>query len=380
MSVQQAGKCLITSVVLSLVVTVFWPGTSAEAAENYIRLNEYLSAHPGQRSLMSAFSREVRAPAQPVSHPPERPVRVAIIYPGLQASDYWRRSQRSFEVRMQELHIPYQLKSYFSRPSVDAKLQNAQLLKALQWHPDYLVFTLDIAPQSRMIERLLTQKRPKLILQNITTPLVRWQSHQPFLYVGFDHASGTRLMADWMLKKIHHRGKYLMLYFSPGYVSQMRGDTFAAEAARYPDVKQVAAYYTDGNEDKAYKATLKTLKEHPDLKMIFACSTDVALGALRALRETKRQDVLLNGWGGGDAELKELQNKGLDVTVMRMNDDNGIAMAEAIKLDQTHRSSAVPQVFAGDIKLLNSGTSATEIRKLKQYAFRLSSAPVDASK
>lgn len=360
-----------------VLLTLMLSSLRIQAAEEYIRIDEYVAQHPEQRTVMDAFSRIVRAPAEPIATVPERPVRIAVIYPGLQTSDYWRRSLVSFEHRLRSLQLPYELKSFLSRPSVDTALQSQQLAEALQWQPDYLVFTLDIAPQSRMIERLIARGKPKLILQNVTTPLVRWKAHQPFLYVGFDHAQGTKLMADWMLQQINHEGKYLMLYFSPGYVSQMRGDTFAREAARHSRVTQVAAYYTDGDREKAYTATLRTLKKHPDTQMIFANSTDVALGALQALRESDRLDILLNGWGGGNAELKELNHQGLDVTVMRINDDNGIAMAEAIKLDQQNQAQRVPQIFSGDIKLLNKDQSPAELNKLKQQAFRLSDLPLE---
>ncbi|GGK55030.1 substrate-binding domain-containing protein [Amphritea balenae] len=368
----------LLAVIFSVIITALH-SSMAYAAEDYIRINTYIDQHPEQNSIMGKFAEIVRAPATPITKSLKRPTRIAIIYPGLQTSDYWRRSQNSFEHRMRNTRTPYELKSFFSRPSVDSALQSQQLSEALAWQPDYLVFTLDTAPQSRMIERILARGTPKLILQNITTPLLRWQTHPPFLYVGFDHAQGTRLMAEWMLNKIDHKGKYLMLYFSPGYVSQMRGDTFANEAAKHPDITQVAAYYTQGNRDKAYQATLRTLQQHPDLKMIFANSTDVALGALQALRETNRLDVLLNGWGGGEAELIELQQKGLDVTVMRINDDNGIAMAEAIKLDQQSQSEHIPHIFSGDIKLLTKDQLQADINQLKRQAFRLSNIPLEAN-
>lgn len=356
-------------------ITSLYSSVLCAAVDEYISIDSYLSQYPEQDALMTAFEKIVHAAAKPATIQAERPVRIAVIYPALQTSDYWRRSLLSFERRLNNLQITYQLKSFFSLPSVDAKLQSRQLAEALQWQPDYLVFTLDITPHSRMIERILARGKPKLILQNITTPLLRWQTHRPFIYVGFDHAQGTRLLAKRMLEQINHQGKYLMLYYSSGYVSQMRGDTFAREAAKYPEVTQIGAYYTNNNQEKAYQATLNTLQKHPDLKMIFACSTDIALGALQALRESDRLDILLNGWGGGDAELQALQKQGLDLTAMRINDDNGIAMAEAIKLDQQNLPERIPHIFAGDIELLDKETSSSVINQLKQQAFRLSSQP-----
>ncbi|MDN3557417.1 substrate-binding domain-containing protein [Halomonas maura] len=347
--------------------------TPAGAENEYIRVEEHLARHPEQRTLMAAFAERVREPAVPLATPPEAPVRIAVVYPGLQTSDYWRRSLVAFEARLGRLDIPYELKAFFSRPSVDVDLQAKQLAEALAWEPDYLVFTLDALPHKRIIERLLARGEPRLILQNITTPLAEWQGHLPFLHVGFDHVQGTRLIADWMLERADHRGKYLMLYFTPGYVSRMRGGTFAAMAADHPEVEQVAAFFTDGDSDRAYRATRRTLEAHPDLTMIFASSTDVALGALRALRETGKQEtVLLNGWGGGAAEREALAAGGLDVTALRLNDDNGIAMAEAIKLDLTGQARRVPDIFAGDIALITRDTSPEATARLERRAFRLS--------
>lgn len=364
----------LPAIIVLLLSTILY-SSMILASEEYIRIDSYVSQHPEQKAVMLEFAKIVRAAAKPSIGPTEHPVRIAVVYPSIQASDYWRRSLLSFEQRLQNIQLRYELKFFASRPAIDAALQSRQLFEALQWQPDYLVFTLDVAPQSRMIERMLSRGKPKLILQNITTPLQRWKTHRPFIYVGFDHAQGTRLMARRMLEQINYRGKYLMLYYSPGYVSQMRGDTFISEAAKYPEVTQVGAYYTDGNRANAYQATLRSLQKNPDLKMIFACSTDIALGALQALRENDRLDILLNGWGGGDAELQALQQQGLDLTVMRINDDNGIAMAEAIKLDQQNQPQRIPHIFPGDIELLEKGLSRSKINRLQQHAFRLSGLP-----
>lgn len=365
----------VSLLIISVLSTSLYSSVLLAAVDEYVSIDSYISQHPEQSAVMDEFAALVHAAARPIPETIKRPLRIAVIYPALQASDYWHRSLLSFERRLHNIQIPYELKPFFSQPSVDAKLQSRQLSEALQWQPDYLVFTLDVAPQRRMIERILVKGKPKVILQNITTPLLSWQAHRPLMYVGFEHAQGTRLMAEQMFEEINHQGNYLMLYFSPGYVSQMRGDTFISEAAKYPDINQIGAYYTDGNRIKAYQATLKALQEHSDMKMIFACSTDIALGALQALRENDRLDILVNGWGGGEAELQALQQQELDLTVMRINDDNGIAMAEAIKLDQLNLDQRIPHIFAGDIELLHKGTSSSVINQLKQKAFRLSGQP-----
>lgn len=74
--------------------------------------------------------------------------------------------------------------------------------------------------------------------------------------------------------------------------------------------------------------------------------------------------------GGGSAELEALQDGRLAVTVMRMNDDTGIAMAEAIKRDLA--GLPVPLVYSGEFELVTQNTTTEHIERLKQRAFRYS--------
>jgi autoinducer 2-binding protein LuxP len=347
-------------------------GGAAGAPNDVIRVDDYIERYPEQQALMADFVSRVEGRAVPLTSPPRREIRIAVIYPALQTSDYWERSLSAMRARLDALRLPYQLKVYLSRPTVDVGLQTRQLTTALQWRPDYLVFTLDTVPHLRMIERVLALGSPRLILQNITTPLVDWEGDPPFLYVGFDHVEGTRLIAEWMFERVDYRGEYMMLHFSSGYVSRMRGGTFSRLAAGHPELQEVDSYYTDGDPERAYRATLRTLERHPELKMIFAGSTDMALAALRALREKQRTDVLINGWGGGEAELEALRAGDLDVTAMRINDDNGVTMAEAMRMVMLGQASRVPAIFAGEIVRVSRDTPPQAIAELERRAFRLS--------
>lgn len=109
------------------------------------------------------------------------------------------------------------------------------------------------------------------------------------------------------------------------------------------------------------------------MDLIFACSTDIALGALDALREKNLVGkIMINGWGGGSSELTAIQNQELDMTVMRLNDDNGVAMAEAIRLDMEGKASQIPHIYSGDIRLIEKGVTETELKALQEQAFRYS--------
>ncbi|MCP4114745.1 MAG: substrate-binding domain-containing protein [Desulfobacteraceae bacterium] len=368
------GHRPVMIICLAMVLLLALGGAAPGHNSEHMTIHEYQQIHPEQKQIAANFKSTIRKAGVPVeSGVQDRPVKVAIIYPALQLSDYWRNSVQSFKNRMDEIGIEFHTSEYYTKPTVNHRLQERQIKKALGDRPDYLIFTLDAKKHRWLIEQIITQKKPKIILQNITTPLRIWEGKQPFLYVGFDHIQGTLMLAEYLMKKNGNRGKYALLYFSEGYVSRMRGNTFSNYLDEHSQMELVAEYYTGGDSAKAEAASMEIVKSYPDIKFIYSCSTDISLGAARALQQTGFSDrVMINGWGGGAAELNAMALGRLEVTVMRMNDDNGVAMAEAIRLDLAGRSQEVPVVFCGDMEIVNKTTPLKQMERLKERAFRYS--------
>ena len=345
---------------------------------DYWSIDAFLREHPGQSRLMHDFSAIVAGEAVAVpekirTRTKNNPLRIAIVYPGLQASDYWRRSVASFTARLDELGIAHSIQSTFTRPGKDIEKQTRAIAKALQKNPDYLIFTLDARQHQYLIGQIIRQGKTKLILQNITTPLRALKDRQPFLYVGFDHAIGARLLAQEYIHRTGGKARFALLYGTRGYVSTVRGGAFLEALASRPGMRMVSAYYVDFNREKARRAALEIVSETPDIDFIYAASTDIALGVIDALRETGMLGrIMVNGWGGGSDELAALKAGELDFTVMRMNDDNGVAMAEAIRLDLLDKGGRVPQIYSGTFELIRKDTPPEHISDYVQYAFRYS--------
>ena len=57
---------------------------------------------------------------------------------------------------------------------------------------------------------------------------------------------------------------------------------------------------------------------------------------------------------------------------MRMNDDNGVAMADAIYMDLLGQTDGVPTVYSGEFMMVNQSTSQTELEDYIERAFRYS--------
>lgn len=347
------------------------PASKASHALNgYWEYQEFLDEFPEQQQLTHALAAAVRETPTPIMAEKKRELKISVVYPGQQISDYWSRNIAAFEQRLDKLNIDYQLNQVFTRPNADIKQQSLSLMEAVKSKSDYLIFTLDTTRHRKFIEYVLDSKKTKLILQNITTPLRDWQEHQPFLYVGFDHVEGSRKLAAEFSKRFPEQSRYSVLYFSEGYVSDVRGNTFIHQVSRESNFELQSAYYTKATKQSGYEAAKASLEKYPDIEFIYACSTDVALGAVEALEDLGRDDIMINGWGGGSAELDAILNGKIDITVMRMNDDTGIAMAEAIKWDL--EGKPVPTVYSGDYEMVTKLDPPERIEVLKKRAFRYS--------
>lgn len=217
---------------------------------------------------------------------------------------------------------------------------------------------------------MLISTKTKVILQNITTPIKQWNKTQPLIYIGFDHKIGSLKLANYYKNKFKD-GRYAVMFHTQGYVSQMRGDTFISYLSDNSKLKLADSYYTNGDENRAYEATLDLLKTHKDLKFIYSCSTDVSIGISKALKSLGLENkILINGWGGGSLELKMIEDSKLEVTVMRINDDAGIVMAEVIK--SILLKNETPKIFSGQMILIDKNKSKDDIELLKKKSFRYS--------
>jgi len=117
--------------------------------------------------------------------------------------------------------------------------------------------------------------------------------------IGLDYTVGATIIAQKYISRFKGKAniEYAMLYHIKGSkVSELRGDFFNEFIAEQTSFKLVAKYYTGGNRERARDAEFKILDTHPVLDFIHACSTDVAFGAMDALKERHLTGkILVNG-------------------------------------------------------------------------------------
>lgn len=322
---------------------------------------------------MDAFSAMVqgRAVADTVI---SEEVRIAVVYPELQQSLYWTRNVVALTARLSERGVPHRILRYASTPQ-DVELQLRQLREALAEDPDYLLFHLDSPRHQHAVDWLLGRSRPVVLLQNVTSMPAKWRTApSPLLCAGFDHHVGTAMLAAYFGKHFGRSGKkYAMITTQPGYLTEVRGDYFIRSALDNGLNAPVDRFYVPISHDQGYAAGLELVHRHHDLAFIYAAATDLALGAAQAVHDQGMGgSVMVNGWGGGDDELRAVHDGRLGVTVMRMNDDAGVAQADAIWLHRTGRENLVPKLWSGQFELIEQGMNASMIDAFRRKAFRYS--------
>ncbi len=341
------------------------------SADEYWHIGEYLAKNPKQATILSNFEKLIKSDAKEISVKQKKKVKIALVYPDLQISDYWRRSILALKKRLTESKIDYELE-LIPAPTGSGKNESSkEIIEAVKKGPDYLIFTLNINEHSKLVNQILSYSSIKLILLNITTPLKSWGNKQPFFYAGFDHELGTQILIDDIKKKLPNGGDFIVLYHSEGYVSRMRGDYAIKQLLKDKKWNLVSRYYTDGQGSNAEIALKDFFSRKKKVDLVVSCSTDISLAARKF---KKNSPFLLNGWGGGTAELDSIKNdrEGIDLTVMRINDDSAIATAEAIKLDLQGDSQKVPLVYSGEMVLVDKTTSPEKMNSLEERAFRYS--------
>ncbi len=71
-------------------------------------------------------------------------------------------------------------------------------------------------------------------------------------------------------------------------------------------------------------------------------------------------------------QVSDYWRRSIDSFKTRMNDDNGVAMAEAIRLDLGAKPLRKPILYSGDMIIVRQGMSMKKIVEFKKRAFRYS--------
>ncbi len=123
-------------------------------------------------------------------------------------------------------------------------------------------------------------------------------------HIASDNVEGGRLAGEYMAKLLGGKGRVVIINHPTVRSVQDRVKGFRTAMAKYPGIQIVDDQAGQGRLDVAVSVTENMLQKHAQLDGIFAINDTTALGALAAVRNSGRKNIIIIGYDG-DPEARE---------------------------------------------------------------------------
>jgi autoinducer 2-binding protein LuxP len=357
-----------STVALSIVCTLIFPtDVNASGLENKKLISPIVD-----REKLKQFQITVNAKPVPISTAIAEPIRIAVIYPSNDISDFWIRNYTAMTKRLEELGLPFVIKQYPSK-QIEHSLQTQHTNTVLNEGYDFVVFgPSELAVQSKNIQKLAASKKFKTYIWAFHTPDSSWE-HQPDAWFDFSSAMGAEVLCNYVLKRLGDNIEFAANRGIPGITDTQRSQGFidcVEEKGNWLSLyEHFGQYQKLGGADGA-KLFLDNFSE---VKMIHNANTAMTMGAIDTLKdENKLSDIFVTGWGGTAKEVEKIKRGEINATPMRMSDDLGVATAESIKFSLENRQNEIPLLYLGRILVVHNEMSNEVLDTHSREAFRYS--------
>ncbi|MBW6457075.1 MAG: substrate-binding domain-containing protein [Trueperaceae bacterium] len=323
-----------------------------------------------EEAPLEALQAVVGAPATPLAVTVDTPVRIAVIYPSLDVSDAWLRGYLAMVARLEEIGLPFEAVQFASGIN-DHVMQATYTEQVINDDYEYVVY----GPTELLINaeniRDLVAAGKKVIIFTYDQVLQTLGDDQPLMYAAFSHYNGSQIKCDWVLENLGTSGSYAVMRGVPGLVDDQRSGGFIDCLEQNADWKLAYEHYGNFEREGGFNGSQQVLTAYPEVTLIHNANTAMAMGTLSAVLSMNALDrVTVSGWGGTGDELDALVRGELGFTPMRMADDLGVAMAEAIRYDVEGRADELPLVFLGRMTIATGDMSEEEVMAMREVAFR----------
>lgn len=174
-------------------------------------------------------------------------------------------------------------------------------------------------------------------------------------HIASDNLAGGRMAAEYLAKLLNGRGKVALLTH-PNVMSALdRVQGFKEAIAAFPEVKIVAEVSGEGVRDKAMPAAVDILQAHPELDGIFGINDDSALGALDALQQLQRTEVVIVGYDGMPQALDAIR-KGTALKADVVQYPKRIGETTIAKIADYFNGITVPKIVPVDVGIVDQAS------------------------
>ncbi|MFA0012319.1 substrate-binding domain-containing protein [Vibrio lentus] len=304
----------------------------------------------------------------------ENPVRIALIYPSADISDFWIRNYTALKKRLIALELPFEIREFTSR-QIEHSLQTQYTDQVLSSDTpyDFVIFgPSELGMQAENIQKLSASTEFKTFIWAFHTPNEQWK-HQPDSWFDFSSAMGAKVLCHHVLEELGDEVEFSANRGIPGITDTQRSQGFIDCVEEKGDWLTVYEHFGQYQKIGGADGIRLVLGNFPEVTMIHNANTAMTMGAVDALGKAGMlSQIYVTGWGGTAKEIEKIRSDELDATPMRMSDDLGVATAEAIKFHLEEREAEVPLVYLGRINVVHNKMTDEELNQLTREAFRYS--------
>lgn len=219
-----------------------------------------------------------------------------------------------------------------------------------------------INPTDPEVQRVAYQKvldsGIPLFVGNYSVPFPDDWGFQPLMFSGYSHSDGGDTLANYLAEKHGAGTSIAIIHGAPGHITDERAPT---ELYDQLGLEVVYEDYADFDRLKAYDAMERILVAHPDVEVIVATSSSMAVGAVEAtVANGVGGEYAIYGAGGTFEELRYIEDGLLAAAWIRDPVAMGKAVGEAIWLLQQDRADEVPPIFNSPIHMIDSVEAINE--------------------
>jgi ribose transport system substrate-binding protein len=151
-------------------------------------------------------------------------------------------------------------------------------------------------------------------------------------HIASDNVAGGRLAGEYLARALGGKGNVAIIN-QPAITSVLdRVKGFRDGLSGFRDMRIVADVNGQGVRDRALAAAADVLQAHPDLQGIFGINDDSALGALDAVQQFKRSNIVIIGYDATPpARDAIMRGSPLKADVIQYPDTIGMKTVETIR-------------------------------------------------
>jgi len=222
--------------------------------------------------------------------------------------------------------------------------------KARGLQPVILSCNMDLPTQTSQVENFITQRVDAMVVCPadsagiagavrkaeaakipVFTADIAAQGGKIVSHIASDNVAGGKLAGEYMAKLLNGKGDIAIVNHPIVQSVQDRVKGFKEAIAKYPGIKIVDDQAAEGKRDLAVTVTENILQKHAKLSGVFAINDSTALGALAAIDQSGRKDVVVVGYDGDpEARAKIEAGTALKADAVQYPREIGKATADTV--------------------------------------------------